>query len=310
MDIAFFGDFTPFTAARLSSCISAGHRITCFVCTGKSYHRRRPKERQVSLLAPRWSVSALLRRARIPLIVARVPLAGSDLIERLAPSGGELLVSSGFPARIPGTVTALYPKGAINVHSALLPHYRGPHPLLAMVLDGTLAENAGCTVHLITEGFDEGPILAQARLDDPEGLPLEDVEIALSRLGARLLLETIAQLDERIAKASSQPQGMFRYARISRSDITVHPGIGEARLATLLSLSALRTRPLLSVEDRSIPIVGPFRRVGAPNGKDPRLRPFSAEFDISGSRVRARRGRRPWRILQRWKRALQLRRDF
>jgi folate-dependent phosphoribosylglycinamide formyltransferase PurN len=50
----------------------------------------------------------------------------------------------------------------LNIHPSLLPLYPGLHTH-RRALEAGDAE-AGCTVHLVTEGVDEGPVLAQARV--------------------------------------------------------------------------------------------------------------------------------------------------
>lgn len=61
----------------------------------------------------------------------------------------------------------------VNIHPSLLPLYPGldTHARAIAAGDG----EAGCTVHLVTEGVDEGPVLAQSRVpiladDTPEAL--------------------------------------------------------------------------------------------------------------------------------------------
>ena len=48
----------------------------------------------------------------------------------------------------------------LNIHPSLLPKYPGLDTHARALAAGDL--EAGCTVHLVTEGVDEGPILAQA----------------------------------------------------------------------------------------------------------------------------------------------------
>ncbi len=55
----------------------------------------------------------------------------------------------------------------LNIHPSLLPHFPGLDTH-RRALEAGHAE-AGCTVHLVTEGVDEGPILGQARVPVLEG---------------------------------------------------------------------------------------------------------------------------------------------
>jgi formyltetrahydrofolate-dependent phosphoribosylglycinamide formyltransferase len=61
----------------------------------------------------------------------------------------------------------------LNIHPSLLPKYPGLDTHARALQAGDV--EAGCTVHLVTEGVDEGPVLAQARVavlptDTPESL--------------------------------------------------------------------------------------------------------------------------------------------
>lgn len=61
----------------------------------------------------------------------------------------------------------------LNIHPSLLPLYPGLDTHARAIAAGDA--EAGCTVHLVTEGVDEGPILGQARVpivvgDTPEAL--------------------------------------------------------------------------------------------------------------------------------------------
>jgi len=50
----------------------------------------------------------------------------------------------------------------LNIHPSLLPLYPGLNTHARAIEAGDLV--AGCTVHIVTEGVDEGPILGQARV--------------------------------------------------------------------------------------------------------------------------------------------------
>jgi phosphoribosylglycinamide formyltransferase-1 len=66
----------------------------------------------------------------------------------------------------------------LNIHPSLLPKYPGLDTHARALAAGDV--EAGCTVHLVTEGVDEGPVLAQARV------PVRDGDTPAS-LAARVL---------------------------------------------------------------------------------------------------------------------------
>src|SRR5215210_5587789 len=118
-------------------------------------------------------------------VVAAVP-PGVDVIvsnhpERwaamLAPLRPDLIISAGFPWRIPADVLALPRLGAINFHDALLPRHRGPNATGWAFRLGDA--ETGLTIHRLSPEFDTGPILAQV------SIPITDTD-DFSALDAQL----------------------------------------------------------------------------------------------------------------------------
>jgi methionyl-tRNA formyltransferase len=79
---------------------------------------------------------------------------------QLAPLRPDLLIANGFPFRLPADVLALPRLGAVNVHPALLPRYRGTDTPFWLLRHGE--REGGQTLHRMAPAFDAGPILAQA----------------------------------------------------------------------------------------------------------------------------------------------------
>jgi folate-dependent phosphoribosylglycinamide formyltransferase PurN len=85
----------------------------------------------------------------------------------------------------------------LNIHPSLLPKHPGLDTHARALAAGDT--EAGCTVHLVTEGVDEGPALAQARVpvqpdDTPDSLARR-VLAAEHRLYPRALAEFCRSLD-------------------------------------------------------------------------------------------------------------------
>ena len=84
----------------------------------------------------------------------------------------------------------------LNIHPSLLPLYPGLDTHARAIAAGDA--EAGCTVHIVTEGMDEGPILGQARVkimsgDTPEQLA-ERVKTAEHALYPETLVRFCSQL--------------------------------------------------------------------------------------------------------------------
>lgn len=77
---------------------------------------------------------------------------------------------------------------ALNIHSSLLPAYRGVHPVSWALVNG--AEETGVTIHRIDAGIDTGPIVAQAAISISDQHDLWSLTQDLDRLGAQLAVST------------------------------------------------------------------------------------------------------------------------
>lgn len=85
--------------------------------------------------------------------------------------------------------------GTINLHPSYLPEYRGPNPVFWIYYD--MVREGGVTVHYIDDGEDTGKILMQERYTIPLGIKSSDnFDIAIDRIGIRLLLEVIQNIEQ------------------------------------------------------------------------------------------------------------------
>jgi methionyl-tRNA formyltransferase len=76
--------------------------------------------------------------------------------------------------------------GFVNVHFSLLPQYRGAAPVQRAILDGL--DRTGVSIMVLTEGMDEGPILATAELAIGEEETAGELGERLAELGAAVLV--------------------------------------------------------------------------------------------------------------------------
>lgn len=97
---------------------------------------------------------------------------------RVRALGADMGVSVFFGHLLRGPWLRMFPRGIVNLHPALLPYNRGAHPNVWSIIDGT---PAGVTLHMVDEGIDTGPVLAQRRV---EVRPTETGETLYRRLEA------------------------------------------------------------------------------------------------------------------------------
>jgi phosphoribosylglycinamide formyltransferase-1 len=124
------------------------------------------------------------------------------LVDLLQDRGIELVCLAGYMRILsPGFVRAFWGK-TLNVHPALLPAFPGAHAVRDALSWGV--KLTGCTVHLVDEEVDHGPILAQEAvpvLDDDDEASLhariQEAEHRLYPLVVRRMIEGRVRLDGR-----------------------------------------------------------------------------------------------------------------
>lgn len=89
------------------------------------------------------------------------------------------------------------PVPAVNIHPSLLPKYGGLGMYGLRVHEAVIAANeevSGCTIHLVTENYDEGPILAQAEVPVNENDTAEVLAGRVFEAECQLLPNTLVAL--------------------------------------------------------------------------------------------------------------------
>jgi len=148
------------------------------------------------------------REAEIPTVV-EVLERGADraawedrLAARLIEDDVEVVVLAGFMRILSGRFLARWPDRVLNTHPSLLPAFRGAHAVREALEYGVAV--TGCTVHLVDEQVDHGPILAQEAVpvlaDDTEERLHERIKAVEHRLlpaCVRLLCHDRVRIDGR-----------------------------------------------------------------------------------------------------------------
>ena len=134
---------------------------------------------------------AQLSRPNLDVVVSNQPRRWAALLDVYRP---DLLVCVGYNWKLPQDVLDVPRLGAINLHAALLPKYRGAHSFAWALRNADPI--VGWTMHYMTAELDDGPILAQPSMqltDDDDidslwdpywALAPQALEIALARVAA------------------------------------------------------------------------------------------------------------------------------
>lgn len=107
--------------------------------------------------------------------------------------------------------------GTVNVHTSLLPKYRGASPIQSALINGET--KTGVTIMLMDEGLDTGPILLQKEIAIEQDDTYETLEKKLASLGLHALMEAVPQYVEGKLKSTPQDDSKATTCRkLSRDD--------------------------------------------------------------------------------------------
>jgi methionyl-tRNA formyltransferase len=198
--IVFMG--TPdFAVPALEALVAAGHNVVAVYTQPPRPGGRRGKE-----LTP----TPVQRRAETLGIPVRHPLTLRDLDAQaqFAALDADVAVVAAYGLILPQPVLDAPKHGCLNIHASLLPRWRGAAPIHRAILAGDPA--TGVTIMQMEAGLDTGPMLAVARtpIDAKTG---GELTAELAAIGARLMLEVLANLPSR--RAEAQPIEGVTYAK-------------------------------------------------------------------------------------------------
>ncbi|MDF2838821.1 MAG: methionyl-tRNA formyltransferase [Evtepia sp.] len=201
MKILFMG--TPdFAVPSLQSLIEAGHELV-----GVFTQPDKPKNRGMKLQPPPVKEFAL--KLNIPVYQPEKLKDGTALsiIQERKP---DLIVVAAYGRILPKDILEFPVLGCINVHSSLLPKYRGAAPIHWAILNGE--EESGVTIMHMAEELDAGDIICQVKTSIDPNETVESLHDRLALLGAELLVKTITEIEKGTAKATSQDKALVSYA--------------------------------------------------------------------------------------------------
>jgi formyltetrahydrofolate-dependent phosphoribosylglycinamide formyltransferase len=91
------------------------------------------------------------------------PAACKAFADRIRAAEVDVVVLAGFMRKVEGELLNAFAGRILNIHPSLLPAFPGKDAWKQALAAG--ATETGCTVHVVTEEIDAGPILGQSRLE-------------------------------------------------------------------------------------------------------------------------------------------------
>ncbi|SBW12257.1 10-formyltetrahydrofolate:L-methionyl-tRNA(fMet) N-formyltransferase [uncultured Alphaproteobacteria bacterium] len=198
--VAFMG--TPDFAAAALDAVAAVHDVACVYSQPP-----RPAGRGYKLVP-----SAVQARAEALGIPVRCPvsLKPAEAQAAFAALGLDVAVVAAYGLILPQPILDAPRLGCVNIHASLLPRWRGAAPIQRAIMAGDA--ETGITIMQMDAGLDTGDMLKVGRLPIGPETTAAALHDGLAALGARLAVETLADLAAGTAIRTPQPAEGVTYA--------------------------------------------------------------------------------------------------
>lgn len=201
MRLVFMG--TPmFAVPSLKALVEAGHEVL-----GVFTQPDKPKNRGMKLLPTPVKEYALTHN--IP-VYQPDKLKDGQTLDTLRQLNPEMIVVAAYGRILPVEILELPPLGCVNVHSSLLPKYRGAAPINWAILNGE--KETGVTIMYMAQGLDTGDIISQESTLIGNQEDATVLFARLAELGAGLLVQTLEQIKQGTASRTAQDDSHSSYA--------------------------------------------------------------------------------------------------
>lgn len=209
MRILFMG--TPeFAVEQLKRLVETGHEI-CGVFTQPD----KPKNRGMKMTFPPVKEYALTHGLEVYQPTKMRDGNALAIVRELQP---ELIVVAAYGRILPEDILTLPPFGSINVHSSVLPKYRGAAPINWAILDGQ--KETGVTIMYMTRDLDAGDIVCSKKTDIMPDEDARELTHRLALLGADALEDAIEKIADGTAVRTPQDHSASTYAPMLSKDLS------------------------------------------------------------------------------------------
>lgn len=208
MKIVFMG--TPdFAVGALEALVEAGHEVVAVV-TQPDKPKGRGKEMQQTPV----KVCAIKHNIEV---FQPVKIKTAEAVEVLKGYGADLFVVAAFGQILSKEILDMPKFGCVNIHASLLPKYRGAAPIQWAILDGE--KETGVTIMQMNEGLDTGDMLTKVIVSIEDTDTGESLFDKLAEAGAKLLVETIPQIEAGTLNPEPQDDSLSTYAKMIKKEM-------------------------------------------------------------------------------------------
>ena len=204
LNIVFFGS-SEFSVLVLKDLIANNNIKVCTVVTKSDKKNGRNSTIQQNI------VSQFARSNSIDVIkVTSLLKDPTQLKDIFADIDYAVVVSFGYI--LPQVVLNQLPNLFINLHSSLLPLYRGASPIQQAIINGDTV--TGNSIMILDDKMDEGPILKTEEIKIAQNQTSLELFPALAKAGSRLLIDTLLQYKQGKIKPIPQDSLKATYTKL------------------------------------------------------------------------------------------------
>lgn len=240
MKIAFLGT-SDFSLTVLESLVKSKHQVVCVITNVDKVSGRGQK-----VVSPVVKTFAL--ENNIPVLqYNKVSAEGYDDIKTFNP---DVLITASFGQILKQNILDLAPMGVINVHSSLLPKYRGSAPINWAIIEGETT--TGITIMKTNIGLDTGDMMLKKTLDILPDETAGELSVRLAELGAEALLEALDEIENGTIKLEPQKEEESSYYPMLKKEMgKIDFNNSATQIVNLVR--GLNPWPMCFVEDKNNP---------------------------------------------------------
>lgn len=201
MKIVFMG--TPdFAKESLEAVYNAGYNIELVIT-----NQDKPKGRGMKMIPS--PVKEYAQEKNIPIEQPIKIKNNEEILKKIKEINPDIICVVAYGKILPKEILEIPKYGSINVHGSILPKYRGAAPIQWAILNGD--KTTGITTMFMDEGMDTGDMLLKEEVEIGEDETTGELWQRLSKIGAKLLVQTIQEIEKGNIKRENQT-GEFSYA--------------------------------------------------------------------------------------------------
>lgn len=173
----------------------------------------RPSGRELKL----HPTAVKARAAELGLPVLQPERArAEDFLQQLRGLAPDVIVVMAYGQILPQALLDIPRHGCVNIHTSILPKYRGAAPIQWAILNGDA--ETGVTLMKMDAGMDTGPMIAVARTPIAPDDNAQTLHDRLGEMGAALLLESLPGYVDGSLQPAPQPEGATHARKITKED--------------------------------------------------------------------------------------------